>query len=87
MGLYFIRLFLWDRYSVAPDKFRQKQLETPDLIFTRRQGRIIVSLIKKRALYLPYQARKTVQFLLFFEIGEVCIHSIFHDNVKPSLGK
>ena len=32
MGLYFIRLFLRDRYSVAPDKFEQKQLETPDCV-------------------------------------------------------
>ena len=28
MGLYFSRLFLLDRYSVAPDKFGQKQLES-----------------------------------------------------------
>ena len=27
MGLYFSRLFLRDRYSVAPDKVEQKQLE------------------------------------------------------------
>ena len=43
MGLYFSRLFLWDQYSVAPDKFVQKQLENagqcPDCP-ARRQGRM-----------------------------------------------
>ena len=31
MSLYFNRLFLRDRYSVAPDKFGQKQLENAGL--------------------------------------------------------
>ena len=31
MGLYFSRLFLRDRYSAAPDKFGQKQLENAGL--------------------------------------------------------
>ena len=43
MGLYFSRLFLRDRYSVAPDKFGQKQLENA------RQRRTVSGVVRRKS--------------------------------------